>query len=216
MDKKVKSLLLLTLPIILAILISIALQYTFLTQPDKVTAWLSQFGPFVILVYIIVQSITIIIAPLGGFFLQVALIALYKPAIALTLVYLVVTPLYMVNFYIARRFGRPLVAKIVGKNALAQIDRLAKNAGVLTLVILKVFQGGIFDYLSYAIGLTQIPFKTFAIVNIVGGIPGTLVSYYILTRFSNLTEGIIVLIATAYILGIFALLINHQIKKHRA
>ena len=68
--------------------------------------------------------------------------------------------------------------------------------------------------MSYAIGLTKVPFKTFAIVNIIGGIPGTLVSYYILTRFDNLTVSVVVLIATAYILGILAIFLNHQIKRH--
>lgn len=215
MNRKLRSILLLALPIGLAILVSVVLQYTVLTQPDKITSWLSQFGPFIIFIYAVLQSITIIIAPIGGGFLQIAMIALFKPVFALTVIYVVVTPLYMVNFYIARRYGRPLVSKIVGNQALEKIDHLAKDAGIITLVILKVFNIGIFDYLSYAIGLTQIPFKTFALVNFLGGIPAVLVSYFILTRFDNLTVGILTLVVVAYILGISAIYLNHQIKKHR-
>lgn len=215
MIKNTKTLILIGLPLLAAIIISLILQVTILSNPQKVTTWLSQFGPFVILVYAVLQAITVIIAPIGGFFLQVAMIALFKPAVALSIIYLVVTPLYLVNFYIARKYGKPLVSKIIGKTALERVDHLSKDAGVITLVILKVFQAGIFDYLSYAVGLTRIPFKTFAAVNIFGGIPGTMVSYFVLTKTDNLTVGIILLVVIAYTLGAFAIFLNHQFKKHK-
>lgn len=215
MIKKALPILLIGAPLAFLVIFSLILQVTVLSNPEKFTSWLSDFGPFVILVYVILQAVTVIIAPIGGGSLQIAMIALFKPAIALTIIYLVVTPLYLVNFYIARKYGRPLVARIVGKKALNQIDHLAKDAGVITLIVLKVFNVGIFDYLSYAIGLTQFSFKTFAIVNFLGGIPSVFVSYYILTRFDNLIIGVLVLMIIAYVLGMSVIYLNHQVKKHR-
>lgn len=215
MTGKLRSVLALGIPIILALVLSAILQATLLQNSEKVLFWLEQFGPYVLLVYIILQAVTIIIAPLGGFFLQVALIALFGPFKALILVYFVATPIYLVNFYIARKYGRPLVEKIVGSKALEKIDHLALDAGLSTLIILKVFQGNIFDYLSYAIGLTQTPFKTFAIVNILGGIPGSIIFYLILKNSPDLTTGIASTIFVSYLFMGISILITHLIKKHR-
>lgn len=216
MNLKSKSLFFLALPIGLAILISVILQFTILTNQEAVTKWLSQFGTYVILAYILIQSVTIIIAPIGGLFLQVAMYALFDPGKAIILIYLTATPLYCINFFLARRYGRPWVERIVGKTALDKIDDLAEDAGILTLVILKVFQGGLFDYLSYAIGLTKIPFKTFLLVNIIGGLPASFISYLIIKNAGSLTSGIITLMVVAYILGGISIYLNHQIRKRKS
>lgn len=215
MPTKTVTIILITTPIILAIIASQILLGTVLSNPEQFTNWLKSFGPYVVLVYVLIQAASIIIPPIGGFFMQIAVIALFEPAVALTLIYLVATPLYLVNFYIARRYGREVVKRIVGAHTLGRIDHYAQDLGTLTLVILKVFQGSIFDYLSYAAGLTNIPFKTFLLVNVLGGIPALFVSYNILSRFDNLTVGIIVLLIFSYTLIGLSILLNHYLKKHR-
>lgn len=213
---KIRLLILAAIPIILVIGSSLALQFTVLSQPEKIASILASFGPYVVLAYVIFQAIAIIIAPIGGFPVLVAVIALFGPFIGLVLSYLVSTPTFLLNFYIARRYGRPIVEKIVGKAALKTMDHYAQDAGTFTLIILKVFQGGIFDYVSYAAGLTQIPFKSFFIINFLGGIPGAFVAYYILTKFSsNFTQSIIILLVVAYLFAGVAILINHLVKKHK-
>lgn len=214
MPPRVKSIILISLPMVLAILASLIVQATVLSNPDLVAKWLSSFGPFLFLIYAMVQASTIIIAPIGGLFMLIALIAVIGPLKAMILFYLVSTPSFIVNFYIGRKYGRPLVEKIIGKAAMKTVDHYASDAGVVTIIIFKVFQGGIFDYLSYAIGLTKIPARVFHLVNILGGIPATIVSYYILISFKNFTTSIIVLIIAAYLFGGLAILINHLIKRH--
>ncbi len=215
MIKKYLSIILIGAPLVFLIIFSMILQITVLSNPERFTSWLSDFGPFVILVYVLIQSITIIIAPIGGFFIQVALLALFPKWIAFVIVYLTVTPLYMVNFYLARRYGRPIVKHLIGRKALEKVDHLAMDLGTSSLIILKVFQGMYFDFISYAVGLTKVSTKTFIIVNILGGIPGTLISYFVITRFENFTFGVIAWVVVAYILLGLSILINHQIKKHR-
>lgn len=215
MSTKLKSVLLLGIPVTLAILLSVVLQATILTHQEEFNQWLGRFGPYIILVYIPLQTLTIIVAPIGGFFHQVAILALLPPLYAWLLIYLTTTPIYMVNFFLARRYGRPLVQKIVGKAALEKIDHLAKDVGTSTIIVLKLFQGNLFDYLSYAIGLTQIPLRTFTVINIFGGIPGTVISYFIFTRFENFTLAVIALTITSYVLIGISLIINHVLKRHK-
>ena len=215
MNKKTLSLILLGLPIALTVIFSLILQATVLVNPEKFTSWLSSFGVFVILIYALIQPLTIIIAPIGGFFMYIAVMAIFKPFYGLILVYLVTTPIYCVNFYLAKRFGRPLVQKLIGKAGIAKIDHIAKDLGTTTLIILKVFQGSYFDYISYAVGLTQIPFKTFVIVNFLGGVPSILISYFVLTRFENFTLGILAVLVVSYTMIGVSFILHHIVKKHK-
>jgi uncharacterized membrane protein YdjX (TVP38/TMEM64 family) len=216
MSNKTKSILLLGLPIGISIALSLVLQFSVLTQSEKVASWLGQFGNYVILVYILIQALTIIIAPIGGQFLQVAMLALFPAHQAFFIIYLTVTPLYLFNFLISRKYGRPLVSKVVGKKALDEIDKLSEDFGSVTLIILKVFQSGLFDYLSYAAGLTKISFKHFALINIFAGIPAVFIAYFVFTRFDNLTFGVLALIGMSAILGAVAIYLKQKYRQKKS
>lgn len=209
MSPKVRSLLFLSFPIVSVTLVSYYLQSVILQNQEEVTRWLAGFGSFIFLAYTVLAVISIVFPPLGGFVLLVAMIALFGPGVALTLAYLVGTPTYLLNFYLARRYGRPLVEKVMGKEALKKIDHYVSDAGTPTLIILRMIQGGNFDYLSYGYGLTKVSFKTFAIVNFLAGIPGILLSYLIFTRFENLTVGVLVLYGVTAVLAGVAISIRH-------
>lgn len=200
----------------MTVVFSYFLQGLIISNRQEFTNWLSGFGPFVVLVYILLQAATVIFAPLGGFFLVVAMIALFGPAFALTIGYLVTAPCYLLNFYLARRYGRPLVEKIIGTVTIKKIDHYVQDAGTLTLIILRLFQGGNFDYLSYGLGLTKISFRAFALVNFLVGIPGTLISYFVITRFDNLASSVIAFYTMSVFLGGMAIYLNHRIRKHKS
>ena len=216
LSSKAKSILLLTTPIVTAFVLSMILQITILSNPDAFTTWLSSFGPFVILMYAILQLITIIIGPIGGLFMYIAVLAIFKPFWGLVLIYLVTTPTYLVNFYLARRFGRPLVEKIIGKHSMKKVDEYAEDAGNITLLLLRIFQSGLFDYISYGAGLTKVRFRDFIWINFLGGIPASLISYFILTRFDNFTVSIIALLATSYVLIGISIALRIYLKKHHS
>lgn len=203
------------LPILITLVISYSLQAKILANQADFTRWLSSFGPYVILIYIVLQSITIIIAPIGGFFLVVAMMALFGPAIALTFTYLVTTSCYLINFYLARRYGRGLVKKLIGQEPLEKLDHIVKDAGLPLLIITRILQGANFDYISYVWGLTEIPFRTFAIVNIIGGIPATLVTYLLISSFDNLILGVLAFYASSIIFAGLAFYLTHRLKKHK-
>jgi len=75
--------------------------------------------------------------------------------------------------------GRPLVEKIVGKKSLEKIDNLTKEYGLTTLFFLRIFQGSIHDFLSIAVGLTDLRFTPYIIVSGLALIPGTALWYYL-------------------------------------
>jgi uncharacterized membrane protein YdjX (TVP38/TMEM64 family) len=215
MEKPAKPIYLLFIPVVLTILLSLTLQSTVVNNQQIYVNWLSSFGGWFILVYIIIQVLGIVIAPIGGFFIQVGLFAILPPVQALLLIYAVTTPAFFINFFLARRFGKPIVTKLIGNTAMDTVNTYADEIGPIMLVVIKLFQGGIFDYLSYAAGLTNIKPVIFFLVNVFGGLPGILVSYFILTRFTNFTVSIMVLIFTGYIMFGLAMLFIHFRRKRQ-
>lgn len=197
MRNNIRGWVLFLLPIIFAILLSYVLQGLIIKNQEQFTAWLSSFGPYVILVYAILQATTVIVAPLGGFFLLVAMVALFGPGVALFWAYIVTAPCYLINFYLSKRYGRPMAERIVGKGSLSRMDRFVENAGLGILIILRLFQSSNFDYLSYAFGLTNISFKKFAVVNFLVGIPAAVIAYFMFSLSGSLTRGV----AVHYIVG---------------
>ena len=214
MGFKIKPLLPIVLPIIITLVVSNYLQYEVMSNQIEFTTWLSHFGSYIILIYIVLQAITIIIAPIGGFFLTLTMIILFGETYAFIIGYLVSTPIYLINFYLARRYGRPLVLKILGQSSVEKLDHLVKDAGILILIMTRVLQSPNFDYLSYGWGLTKIPFKTFVLINFIAGIPGTFISYLIFSQFDNLFFGLLAFYISTGILAGLAIYLTHILKKH--
>lgn len=211
---KYKSYFLLSLPALLAIVVSYILQLTVISQPERYTTWLSSFGPYVVLVYILIQAVTLVIPPLGAMFIWIGMIAILGPAKGLLLSYLVTTPVYCLNFLLSKRYGRPLVSKVIGKAGMGKVDHYAANAGIETLWILKIFENSYFDYISYAAGLTKISFRDFLIVNFLGGIPSSLITYFILIKSPNfLTSMILIQITAASLITISYFINRYRNKK---
>ena len=213
MDNREKHWIFVFAPVILVIILSVILQATVLSNTQAVRVWLESFGAWFYVVYIVVQTVSVIIAPIGGAFIWLPMMAILGPGKGLVLSYLVMTPAFCVNFYLAKKFGRNLVVKLVGRGSLLKIDHIAADAGVSTLAIFKVFQGGYFDYVSYAAGLTKISWKEFFLVNFLGGIPSALITYFVFSQFENFLAGVLVwYVITGLMVGI-AVYIHHLRRK---
>lgn len=215
MSGRLKTSLSIVVPLLLTLTLSYYLQNLVITNQEQFTNWLSQFGKYIILVYIILQAVTIIIAPIGGAFLLIAMIALFGPGLALTIMYFVTTPCYLVNFYLSKKYGRTIAQKIIGEGTLKKMDKVVLDSGILMLIVLKVFLNSNFDYLSYALGLTKTPFKTFVFVNILGGIPATFIMYLIFSRSNSLTQGVLTVYAVGLLFTGIVFIINNQVLKKR-
>ena len=66
-------------------------------------------------------------------------------------------------FFIARRWGRGPVSRLVGASAMEKIDGFSKNQLEGNFFLMTgLLMTGIFDFLSYAIGITRTNWKLFA------------------------------------------------------
>lgn len=87
-----------------------------------------------------------------------------------------------IAFLISRRFGRPVVERLVGEKNMRKIDDLTEIVGWQTLLILRLFAGVLFDYVSYAAGLTSMRLSLFVVITGLAVLPGTALFLYALKR----------------------------------
>ncbi len=86
----------------------------------------------------------------------------------------------IVDFWIARKWGRGVVAKLAGRKALNEIDKFGDIAGYKILILLRITGGVLFDSISYAVGLTKLDFKKVMLITAIAPIPGHLLTIKIL------------------------------------
>ena len=66
------------------------------------------------------------------------------------------------SFLISRRFGRSIVIRLVGNNFMSKVEKLSKRHFENNFFLMTGFlMTGLFDFVSYAIGLTKTPVKRF-------------------------------------------------------
>ena len=82
-------------------------------------------------------------------------------------------------FYLAKFFGRPVVAKLVSQSALDWADRFFERYGSHAVFIARIVPIISFDLVSYAAGLTSIRFWHFFIATGLGQLPATLLYSYL-------------------------------------
>lgn len=149
---------------------------------DRIREYMQKAGVWGPVIYIFLHLLTHIFAPIQGTPLFLASFALFgRWAIVYT--YLVSAISSITNFWIARSLGRKYVAKLAGKEAMAKIDKIASNQGITSLVVMRVFQGFISDFVSYAAGLTSIKFPAYYLISLLAPLPYSLAWFLLYNRF---------------------------------
>lgn len=168
---------------------------------EKLRELISNFGIFGPIVFILIVIIGHVIAPLSGspilfagFYAFGRNVAFYYAIGALSS--------SIFNYWIAKRWGRVLVEKFIGKENIHKVDKLTQNYGLLMLFFLRVFQVGIYEYVSYAAGLTAIKFTPYLITSTLGSIPGFIILYFLTSYIDNPVNFILLNILLAYILAL--------------
>ena len=78
--------------------------------------------------------------------------------------------------YLARRFGRPLVERLVPRHTLSRLDRYARHRGELFFLLLFLMPFTPNDVACFLAGLTPIPLARLILIALIGRIPGVLMA----------------------------------------
>lgn len=148
----------------------------FLTDAAALRTWIEQFGAFAPLVFVIVQALQVVIAPIPG--QVVALIAGYLFGSVAGTVYSLVGVLIgsAIAFSLAKRYGRPFVENVLHEDVVDQFDSFVQRVGVPGLFLFVVVPGLPDDAICFLSGLTTLRLRTFLVVMAIGRLPS-----YVLT-----------------------------------
>jgi uncharacterized membrane protein YdjX (TVP38/TMEM64 family) len=147
----------------------------FFSKKDVVLAFVASYGVYAPLVFLGVQFLQVLVAPIpgeltgfvGGYLFGVGEGFLYSTV--------GLTAGSWFAFLISRRFGLPFVRRFVGKETMDKFDYLMEHKGAFFSFIFFLIPGMPKDYFCYLLGLSPMHVMTFLVISTVGRIPGTLV-----------------------------------------
>lgn len=94
-----------------------------------------------------------------------------------------------IAFLVGRTIARDWVARKVANNPkFAAIDEAVGNEGFKIVFLLRLSPVFPFNLLNYALGLTRVPFRNYALASLIGMIPGTLMYVYFGSAARSLAE----------------------------
>ncbi len=153
--------------------------YDRFSDQEQIGAWiegLGVWGPLVIVLLTIIQAL---IAPIPGQAIQIVSGYLYGPWLGTLYAVIGITIGSFITFSLARRFGRPLVIRLLGQQSMARLDDLVRRGGAPFFFLIWLLPFAPDDLACIAAGLTPMPTGQFLALMIVGRLPGLLVSIMI-------------------------------------
>lgn len=149
--------------------------YRFLSDKGRTSAYIESFGPWAPLVFMSIQILQVLFAPVPGEMTGVVGGYLFGTMKGFAFSSIALTAGSIINFAIGKFLGRRFVRKLIPVDHLTRFDALVKREGALVIFILFIFPGFPKDYLCLFLGLSALPFRIFVWLSAVGRMPGTFI-----------------------------------------
>jgi uncharacterized membrane protein YdjX (TVP38/TMEM64 family) len=181
---------------------------------DRIRQMVEDAEPFAPLVYILIRILAFVIAPLSTGPVQFASGVMFGlvPGVIYSLIGEVIGG--SINFWIARWLGRPVVRRLAGEAGMVRIEQWYHRIGeVWTLIYARVFLFAIYDFLSYAAGLSPIRFRQYFWVTLIFGVPGAFIAVFVGTQIGEGIENLLTLYAVLAVLAVIPLVFYRRIRR---
>jgi uncharacterized membrane protein YdjX (TVP38/TMEM64 family) len=130
--------------------------------------------PYDEFIFILVQIIQVVAAPIPGELTGIIGGILYGPFWGTVYSTIGLTLGSWIAFMLARFFGEPLLENVVKKEVFEKFEHFMEHKGLLVSFLLFLIPGFPKDYLCYIMGVSRIPTGTFIIISTAGRIFGTI------------------------------------------
>jgi uncharacterized membrane protein YdjX (TVP38/TMEM64 family) len=147
---------------------------TFFVDRRKIIDFVNSFGPLSVVIFIGLQILQVIVAPIPGEINGFIGGYLYGPFLGTIYSTIGLTVGSWLAFALARWLGLPFVEKVVSPQVIQKYDHFMEHRGTLITFILFIIPGFPKDALSYIIGLSHMKTTTFLIVCTAGRLLGTI------------------------------------------
>jgi uncharacterized membrane protein YdjX (TVP38/TMEM64 family) len=177
---------------------------------QQIREFIRSFGLLGPIVFMILNALSIVFAPLTALPFWVASLALYGFWPTLFYIFISFQGGAIANFWIARQWGRPAVRRFVGKKGLENVDEMTEVVGLPILLLIRLIGGASSDYVAYASGLTNMKFKPYFLITLFASPPATFLNVYIIDQALDLKPAYFVFGIVGYLLSIFVPLWVYQ------
>ncbi|WP_424015640.1 TVP38/TMEM64 family protein [Halorubrum xinjiangense] len=152
--------------------------FGFITDAKALRTWLDQFGIFAPIVFIGIQALQVVVAPIPG--QVVALVAGYLFGSFWGTVYSLTGVLIgsAVAFSLSKRYGRSFVENVIHEDVIDRFDGFVDTVGIPGLFAFVIIPGLPDDAICFLSGLTKWSLPTFIGVIAVGRLPAYVLTVY--------------------------------------
>ncbi len=153
--------------------------YSFLSDPDQVRTWVERLGAWGPLAVVLLEMFQALLAPIPGQAIEAVSGYLYGPWLGTLYAVTGIAIGSFITFSLARRFGRPLVIRLIGRQSMDRMDDLVRRGGAPFFFLIWLLPFAPDDLACVAAGLTPMPARQFMILMILGRLPGIFVSVFV-------------------------------------
>jgi uncharacterized membrane protein YdjX (TVP38/TMEM64 family) len=145
----------------------------FYSSKKEVGAFVKRFGPYAPLVFVVIQALQVVMAPipgeatgiLGGYLFGTGMGFLYST--------IGLTSGSVLAFGLGRWLGLPIVRRVVSERVYHKFDFISRAGGELVTLVCFLIPGFPKDYLCFLLGVSPLQFGTFLVISFFGRMPGT-------------------------------------------
>jgi uncharacterized membrane protein YdjX (TVP38/TMEM64 family) len=173
---------------------------------EQIRAWVESLGAWGPVVILLLEMIQTLLAPIPGQAIEAASGYLYGPFWGTVYPMIGMAIGSLTTFLLARRFGRPLVIRLIGKQSMARLDDLVRRGGAPFFFLIWLLPGAPDDLACVAAGLTPMPPHQFMILMLVGRLPGVFGSVLLgatATRISPTQWAVLIAVFALVVLAIW-------------
>jgi uncharacterized membrane protein YdjX (TVP38/TMEM64 family) len=143
-----------------------------LADPVAVRTAIRSAGAFAPVVFLVVQALQVLLAPVPGQVLGFVAGYLFGVGWGTVLSVAGATAGGYVAFALARRYGRPVVERFVADEALALFDSFSSSHGDVALFLVFLIPGLPDDAICFLAGVSDVDTRSFLLASVVGRLPG--------------------------------------------
>ena len=149
----------------------------FIKDPDSLSAWISDAGIWGPIIFMLLNTVQVLLAIIPGGPFEVAAGALFGPWLGTLMCDVAMTAGGMITFFFVRKFGMKFIELFVNREEIESVKFLHTNEKSTSLLFLFfLFPGTPKDLMCYVVGLTDIKWTSWLIINFVGRFPAILLS----------------------------------------
>lgn len=149
----------------------------FIESPNSLSLWVEEAGIWGPIIFMALNTVQVLLAIIPGGPFEVAAGSMFGPWAGTLMCDIAMTAGGMMTFFFVRKFGMKFIELFVDKQEIESVKFLHSNEKYTTLLFLFfLLPGTPKDLMCYVVGLTDIKWTTWLLINFVGRFPAILLS----------------------------------------